>query len=225
MASGTLIPYSVHKSWGFGMKYTFRLAAGILCCLALILQFWLVQAGTVGPGPIGRTVNFFSYFTILTNILAGLAFLLPDLMPNSPGGQFFSHASVRTGIAAYIIVVMAVVYFILRHLSNLQGLDFLADLILHYIMPTLLVIDWLFFVPKETLKLRDVFKWLWFPVIYLAWTFIHGAVSGFYPYPFLNTAELGIWRVLLNEFVLVAVFFLLGIALVTVGKFERRATS
>ena len=86
-------------------------------------------------------------------------------------------------------------------------------------MPVLFVIDWLFLVPKQTLKLTDTIFWLAFPVIYLGWTFIHGAFSGFYPYPFLNGAELGNARVLLNEAGLLLIFLVLGLTLVSGGRF------
>lgn len=89
---------------------------------------------------------------------------------------------------------------------------------LHYVMPAMFVIDWLFFVPKETLKAKDGPVWLAFPIVYLIWTFIHGAYSGFYPYPFLNNGELGIARVLLNEAGLLIVFLVLGSILVTGGR-------
>ncbi|CAN0374417.1 unnamed protein product, partial [Phaeothamnion confervicola] len=111
-----------------------------------------------------------------------------------------------------------IVYFVLRHLTNLQGWDFVADLLLHYVMPALFVIDWLFLVPKQTLKVSDSLGWLAFPVIYLVWTFIHGAYSGFYPYPFLNTSVLGIAGVLLNEAGLLVIFLVLGFILVTGGR-------
>jgi len=194
------------------------MAAGILGWAALVLQYALVLRGPLGADLFTRTVNFFSYFTILTNILAALALTLPWLAPQSALGEFFSRPSVRTAIAAYIIIVMAIVYLILRHLSNLQGWDFIADLLLHYVMPILFVIDWLLLVPKQALKLRDTLYWLAFPVVYLIWTFVHGAASGFYPYPFLNTGELGIARVLLNEAGLLVVFLILGSILVTGGN-------
>ena len=75
-----------------------------------------------------------------------------------------------------------------------------------------------FLVPKQTLKLKDTIFWLAFPVIYLVWTFIHGAFSGFYPYPFLNGAELGNARVLLNEAGLLVIFLVLGFILVSGGR-------
>jgi len=193
-------------------------AAGILGWAALTLQYALVLTGTLGADSFTRSTNFFSYFTILTNILAALALTLPWLAPQSALGEFFSRPSVRTAIAAYIIIVMTIVYFVLRHLTNLQGWDFVADVLLHYVMPVLFVIDWLFLVPKQTLKMKYALGWLAFPVIYLVWTFIHGAYSGFYPYPFLNSGELGNARVLLNEVGLLIVFLVLGSILVTGGR-------
>ena len=199
------------------------MAAGLLSWFALALQFGLVMAGDFDTGPFSRTINFFSYFTILTNILVALALTLPIITPQSASGQFFSRATVRTAIATYIIIVMAVVYFILRHLTNLTGWDFVADLLLHYVMPILFVIDWLFLVPKETLKAKDTFGWLTYPIVYLVWTFIHGAYSGFYPYPFLNVGELGLTQVFMNEAGLLVIFLILGLALVTGGRLIDRA--
>lgn len=206
------------------MGKAFRVAAGILGWVALILQYALVLTGTMGADSFTRSIIFFSYFTILTNILAALALTLPWVAPQSAPGKFFSRPSVRTAIAAYIIIVMTIVYFVLRHLTDLQGWNFVADLLLHYVMPVLFVIDWLFLVPKETLKARDTIFWLAYPIIYLVWTFIHGAASGFYPYPFLNHSELGIARVLLNEAGLLVMFLVLGFVLVTGGQLLDKAS-
>jgi hypothetical protein len=200
------------------MANAFRMAAGILGWIALTLQYALVLTGTLGADSLTRSINFFSYFTILTNILAALALTLPWLAPQSGLGKFFARPTVRTAIAAYIIIVMTIVYFVLRHLTDLQGWNFVADLLLHYVMPVLFVIDWLFLVPKHTLKLKDTVFWLAFPIIYLVWTFIHGAFSGFYPYPFLNGAELGNTRMLMNEAGLLVIFLVLGFVLVSGGR-------
>jgi hypothetical protein len=205
------------------MAVAFRMAAGLLGWFALALQYGLVMASDFDANAISRTINFFSYFTILTNILAALALTLPGLAPQSAVARFFSRPSVRTAITGYIIIVMTIVYFVLRHLSNLQGPDLLSDVIPHYVMPILFVIDWLVLVPKETLKLKDGLVWLAFPIIYLIWTFIHGAYSGFYPYPFLNVGELRIARVLLNEAGLLALFLILGLLLVTRGRLIDKA--
>lgn len=194
------------------------MATGILGWIALTLQYALVLTGSLGADSFTRSINFFSYFTVLTNILAALALTLPWLATQSELGKFFARPTVRTAIAAYIIIVMTIVYFVLRHLTTFQGWNFVADLLLHYVMPVLFVIDWLFLVPKQTLKVNDTLGWLAIPVIYLVWTFIHGAFSGFYPYPFLNDAELGNARVLLNEAGLLMILHVLGFILVSGGR-------
>ena len=205
------------------MANIFRTAAGLLSCFALALQYGLVMAGDIGPSAILRTVNFFSYFTILTNLLAAVALTLPVLAPQTALARFLDRPSVRTAIAAYIVIVMAIVFFVLRHLTTFQGWDLVADLILHYVVPMLFVIDWLILVPKESLKMKDTLAWLAFPLLYLIWTFIHGVYSGFYPYPFLNGSELGNARVLLNEAGLLVIFLILGLLLVTGGRRIDRA--
>ncbi len=85
---------------------------------------------------------------------------------------------------------MAIVYFVLRHLTNLTGWDSVADVILHYMLPILFVIDWLFLVPKESLKAKDTYGWPAYPIA----------------------------RVLLNEAGMLIVFLILGFVLVTGGR-------
>lgn len=200
------------------MGKAFRIATGILGWAALVLQYALVLTGTQGTDRFTRSINFFSYFTILTNTLTALVLTLPWLAPQSGLGRSFLRPTVRTAIATYMIIVMAVVYFVLRHLNTFQGWNLVADLLLHYVMPVLFVIDWLFLVPKQTLKVSDSLGWLVFPVTYPVWTFIHGAYSGFYPYPFLNNSELGIARVLLNEVGPLVIFLVLGFLHVSGGR-------
>ena len=143
---------------------------------------------------------------------------LPWLAPESKSGAFFSRPSVRTAIASYIIVVSAVYYAILRKLWNPEGLQYLADTIEHCVAPALYVVDWLVFVPKGTLSARSVPWWLLYPVGYAAFSLMHGAATGFYPYPFLEVGQLGYERVLLNMGVLTAAFAVLGLILVGIDR-------
>jgi hypothetical protein len=47
---------------------------------------------------------------------------------------------------------------------------------------------------------------------------LHGAVTGFYPYSFLEVGQLGYERVLLNMGVLMAAFAVLGLILVGIDR-------
>lgn len=51
--------------------------------------------------------------------------------------------------------------------------------------------------------------WLGYPLVYAAYSLIHGAVTGFYPYPFINVS---------NMAVLVLVFLGLGLALIGIDR-------
>jgi hypothetical protein len=142
----------------------FRVGVAALGWFALAFQYWIAMTGDVGPEPVARTINFFSYFTIECNNAVALAMTLPWLAPRSTLGQFFSRPSVRTAIATYIIFVGVSFEVLLRHLRQLQGLALMIDNILHYVIPVLFVIDWLFFVVKGTLKPKSTLAWLSFPV-------------------------------------------------------------
>ena len=163
-------------------------------------------------------IRLLAFFTTLSNILVALAMTLPWLAPESKLGAFFSRPSVRTAISSYIIVVSAVYYTILRKLWNPEGWQLVANAIEHCVAPALYLIDWLVFVPKGTLRIKSVPWWLIFPVSYAFYSLINGAVTGYYPYPFLDVTKLGYDRVLLNMAVLTAAFAFLGLVLVGIDR-------
>ena len=85
------------------MAVVIRMAAGVLGWLALALQYWLLMSGNIGPDAISRTINFFSYFTILTNVLAAFALTLPWLAPQSAAARIFLRPSVRNAITPFAL--------------------------------------------------------------------------------------------------------------------------
>jgi hypothetical protein len=119
-----------------------------------------------------------------------------------------------------------VYYIILRKFWNPEGWQLVADTVEHCVAPTLYMVDWLVFVPRGTVSAKSIPWWLVFPLGYGAYSLIHGAASEYYPYPFLNVAELGYERVLVNMGVLTATFAILGLILVaidrTLGRVEAK---
>jgi hypothetical protein len=90
------------------MEKYYRIGAAALAWFAILLQYYLTITKPGAP-LLEATVRYFSFFTILTNILVALALTLPWLSPGSSLGQFFTRPSVRTAILTYIIIV-AVIY-------------------------------------------------------------------------------------------------------------------
>ena len=206
------------------METAFRATAAALGWFAITLQYSLFASTRAGPELIGFTINFFSYFTILSNILIALAMTLPWLAPKSRLGTWVMQPSVRTVLAGYIIVVGLVYHLMLRGLFHPQGWRLVCQIILHYVTPTLFVLDWLLFVPKRALTWRVAFGGLVLPVLYIGWTLLHGALGGFYPYPFVNVLRLGYEQVLLNVTGLLLAFVCLLLALVGLGRLLSAAS-
>jgi hypothetical protein len=155
-------------------------------------------------------------------VLVALAMTLPWLAPDTSLGRFFTRPSVRTAILAYIIIVAVIYHFVLAKLWNPQGGELVADTIEHIVAPALYLIDWVPFVPKGTLKYKSAFIWLVFPLAYAVYSLIHGAITGFYPYPFIDVSKLGYGKVLANMAVLILVFAGLGLLLIAVDRWLGR---
>jgi hypothetical protein len=199
------------------LSQIYRAAAGAFTLFVVVVQYWLVVRYETLDSMVASSVKFFSFFTILTNILAAAALLVPLIAPHSRLGRFFARPSVRTAIAGYIIMVGTVYYLLLRDLSQRQGWPLILERTLHYVTPPLYLIDWALFVPKRNVDWRVGLAALGFPLAYVTWTLVHGALSGWYPYPFIDVADLGYARTLVNIAGLIAIFLLLEVALVAIG--------
>ena len=200
------------------MQTGYRVVVSALGWFAIILQYWLIASTRSGPDLVAWTINYFSFFTTIGNILVALAMTLPWLAPRSRLAQWLLRPSVRTVIVAYIIVVGLVYHLMLRNLYNPQGWRLACVIILHYVIPPLFIIDWLAFVQKRHLSWKILFGALALPVLYIAWTLVHGAFTGFYPYPFINVARFGYAQVLMTIGAMIAAFVGLVLGLVGVGR-------
>jgi len=190
-------------------------AAGALIGLAaLVLQFYLLIGNATAQGRTvpGAVVQFFSYFTILSNILVVLCYL------GAWRGGYFARPGVRSAVALYIAAVGLVYAVILARLWSPTGLQFVVDAALHYAAPVLYLGFWLLFVDKAGLRYGGVASWMIFPLAYCVYALLRGAHSGLYPYPFLEADKLGYARVLGNIAGLIVAFSLLGLAMVALGR-------
>jgi hypothetical protein len=201
----------------------YRTIAGAVTLFAVGMQYWLAVLDGGGPGLLPRTVHFFSFFTILTNLLAAAALLAPVAAAQTSLGRFLDRPAVRTGIAGYIIIVGIVYYLLLSDIGNVSGWTRVFEQVLHYVTPPLFVLDWLLFVPKRDVAWRNGVKCLAFPALYAVWILGYGAFSGWYPYPFLDVPVLGYPQTILNMAGLVLAFLVVELALVGVGRLIDRS--
>lgn len=200
------------------MARIYRLVTSLVVWFALILQFYLITRGRTGGDLVQVAVNFFSFFTILSNLLCALALASVVLAPRSAVGAFFARSAVRGGITLYIGVTGAIYVTILQGLWNPTGLQWVADILLHYATPIIFIVDWLLFTPRARLAWRTPLTWMVFPLAYCAWTLVRGPLADWYPYPFMDVSQLGMPRVLLNSLGVAGLFGLLGLGLVVIDR-------
>jgi hypothetical protein len=182
---------------------------------ALVAQFYLIIVNRVAS-VVETVIRYFSFFTILTNLLVAACCTILLLIPSSRVGRFFSRATTLTAIAVYISVVAIIYNTILRFLWKPEGLQLMVDELLHSVIPVLFVAMWFAFTNKATLKWKNIFPWLLYPLAYIVCILLRGALSGFYPYPFINVRELGYSKVLVNCIGVLFVFLFLSLLFIAI---------
>lgn len=184
---------------------------------ALVTQFYLIHKNSERPF-LDITINFFSFFTILTNLLVavGVTMLLAHTRSKLTKNESLS------AIAVYITIVGAVYNLVLRWLWQPQGLQKLTDELLHTAVPVLFVVFWIAFVPKDQLTWKSALVWLIYPLVYSIYTLIHGAITNWYPYPFIDPNKIGWNSVAINSVYVLIAFFVVSLIFIGIGKLRRR---
>lgn len=172
----------------------------------LLLQFAIsMQAyAAAGRDVFGALGMFFSYYTILTNIVLVLIYL-SDLA-SWRWLEVFRKLDVNGMMVANMVLVMTFVHFFLRGLVPMSGLFLLCDTLLHYVTPVIYIVWWLVTVRHGPLLIRRVPIMLAPTIVYFLYVLARGAWVREYPYPVLNVTRLGYGQVLLN-----AVYLTIGL--------------
>lgn len=188
---------------------------------AISVQFYLMLHNRV-TSVSEMIVRFFSFFTILTNILVAItASALFIKRSGIPG--FLQRPNTLTASAVYIFIVGLIYNLILRHIWDPKGMQRLVDELLHLIIPVLFIIYWFLFVSKHELKWSNLWGWLLYPFIYIVYVLVRGAFSGFYPYPFVDVNLHGYRQVAINSILITLLFIFFSLLFIGIGK--RIATS
>jgi hypothetical protein len=202
---------------------TMRIYAAVgafLGWFALALQLYLMLVRDPA-GMLGVVITYFSFFTILTNFLVALVFTAAAVSPRAARGQWLLRPSVQASTAVYIAIVGIVYQILLRHLWNPQGAQWVADLLLHSIIPVGYVLYWWLFAPRQDLSWKNAIGWLVYPGAYLVYVLARGAVSGLYPYTFVDVSALGYGGVLARSAALMMVFLGMGLLIVAIARWKR----
>lgn len=167
-----------------------RLAAATAIMVAIVGQcIHLSQHGQFNPA------NFFSYFTILSNLLAALMFVVSGMIAFRGEKPSLLVERLR-GAATVYMVTTGIVFAVLLSKYDLGLTLPWVNMILHQIMPVVVALDWLLVPPRTKLRPGLWWSWLLFPIVYVIYTLIRGPIVGWYPYPFLDPAPDGYLHVI-----------------------------
>ncbi|EJS68885.1 hypothetical protein CN425_08265 [Bacillus cereus] len=174
------------------MIAVFRLCLSLLAFSALITQF--VTRAQVKPF---NPTNFFSFFTIESNILVAFILLLSSI-GTATFGRSEQFGVLRGAATVYILTTGLIYFLLLRGLEeSLQTPIPWVNTVLHYIMPIAMILDWVINPPTKTITWKHATSWLLFPIFYIVYSLIRGPIVNWYPYPFLDPRIGGYGRVLL----------------------------
>jgi hypothetical protein len=134
----------------------------------------------------------------------------------------------RVAVLSWILLSGLVLHFVLaRGRIPVDGLMAgeprdISMFLLHYVLPVMVLLDWLLFRPYGQARWRDLLGWMLFPLSYAALVLARGSLlTGRYPYPFLNPnrqgwSGVGLWIVALT-----AGFALVGALLIAADRLRR----
>lgn len=196
----------------FVVAYRLAFAVLIPVTIAVQLAYSLEQAQNFS------TVNFFSYFTIQSNLFAAVILLMSAyvLRKRKKDPQLES----LRGAAVLYMVVTGIIYNLLLRGNDGTLLAWVND-VLHRVVPLVMLFDWLYWRSVRKFSAKEALLWLIYPVVYAAYTLVHGPLARhWYPYPFISVALHGYARVALNCVIIAICMLVLALVLSRVPRLK-----
>jgi hypothetical protein len=181
---------------GFAVLRVAAAAAGIAAIVGQLLtslDFWTTHGVTNIPLVV---TNFFSFFTIQSNVGAVVVFLIGAvLLVTRRGGDPGWFNVLRASVVTYMVVTGIVYNLLLRNVPLPQGATLeWSNEILHVVVPVLMLADWLFAPGRVAVDWKRLWVIAAYPIVWVVYTMVRGPLTPneitgdpyWYPYPFLN---------------------------------------
>jgi hypothetical protein len=202
------------------------LAIAVICWIGLLLQIVtsLLRSHREGSAALVGLWRLAGYFTITTNTIVAVLFTI--LARSRPGNAmaWASGAGVVAATTVHILFVGIAYSVLLRGTWHPQGLDFVADEIVHDVVPLLVLLYWWRCVPKGRLRAAQLPYWLMYPAVYLGYALMRGAVEGWYPYYFIDVKAQGYAATFRVAGAIMVVMILMCLGLIAIDRRLRTAS-
>ena len=198
--------------------FIFRIIIVIISFLGLYLNFFSLENFSLMP--------LISYFTILSNLFCFLFYLILIIKMSinyknyqDKNGTFFKGTMILCVTVTFLVFHNILKSTTFTMISKEYIMSW-ANIIVHYLVPLLVLTEWLLFSPKNHLKYIDAFKWLIFPFLYWVIITING-LTGYqypdgsnFPYFFLDLNRFGFLIILRNVLLIGVALLILGVSAV-----------
>jgi hypothetical protein len=195
-----------------------RVTVGVLRAAAALLVLAAIATQIVDQ--LGAQVfvpsEYFSYFTVQSSMMNVVVLAVGAALAFRLKRDTVLYTGVRMATVAYAIVTGVVYNLLLRGLppTGYVGVQWPNE-VEHVWIPLYILIDWLF----ATGRARLAWRWVWaaiaYPLAWCAYTLVHGALTGWYPYPFIDPTGPGGWPSVVGYIVGIAAF-IIGLAFLAI---------
>jgi hypothetical protein len=165
-----------------------RIAVGLLVLAALVTQVTAdLLHDSFKPG------EYFSYFTIESSMMNVVVLLVGGSLALRGPRDTELFTSVRVAVLSYAVITELVYNVLLRNIPGDGSYEppRWCNEVMHVWVPIFMVLDWLLAPGRARVPWKRLWLVVSYPLAWLAFTMIRGALTGWYPYPFLEPAGPG----------------------------------
>lgn len=186
----------------------------------VVIETVLVAGDPRSGSALASVANLWSFFTIQSNLLVGIAAAL--VASGRARDATWFRALFVAALLAISITALVWHAVLAGPPGALSGTAAIGDAFVHTISPALFVVGWLAFGPR-VFSVRAVLLSLVYPLAWLAFTLIRGAITDYYPYPFMDVSAIGYARTGVNLSIIVGLALVLALAFTGVDRALGRA--
>ncbi|MDP3436936.1 MAG: Pr6Pr family membrane protein [Bacteroidales bacterium] len=141
-------------------------------------------------GDILKGLSNFKFFTLQSNGLILIYAFVSIFFKRYNSINVFNNT--LGPVTSYIVLTGVVYLIILEPIYELYGMERLSSTILHYITPPLMFLFWVLFEERRY-SYGEFFRWLIYPLVFMAWGLFRALVFNDYLYPFFDIQKYGLF--------------------------------
>lgn len=161
-------------------------------------------------------VDTLSYFTYESNLFAGVVFGL--LGYRAIKSRSVANLQGYRGAATAYLLITGIIFNLLLNAPSFGTSEILVNILYHHIAPLYVAIDFVLDTPIPPITYRRALLWVIYPIAYMIYTFVRGAITKWYPYPFFDALHHSFATVATNVVGLVVFGLVLFFVLSQVSK-------